>query len=460
MALVLHGSDTNRFLTSQMPDDNILPADLANRLWEGGPTKPFWGMTVIQVSPFVGDWLSSDRPPLQAAIDLVFRPFEFLRFNPNDIYVIVSTLCQAIWVPAIYILVRQLRFSRYATGYTLIWFAGCGFFLFHTVYTWPKLLSAALFLTGMAVLLYCEKKLPERNPAALLILGLLWSLALLAHGGILFSFLAIPFFPAAWRVAIGAPVPVLGALAVFVLMSIPWAVYQKYYDPPANRLIKMHLAGVDDVDPRGTFETLRDSYSSLTFSQWCQNRLGNVKTSLLWDNPDKWHVSQSAIAMRQYLNCEVFFRLSAALGFLNIGFVLLAAGWIWKKLRGPLDDTGWGELLVMNIGCYLIWIVMMFHPDGAIVHQGSFAMVILFMLIAIVGVMRLPVWMSGALLALEWVQFVFCRSFFLLHGSASQRGVVGLSGGILDSHRAFRRQPVGLFATDFFRLRKLPSTWC
>ena len=37
--------------------------------------------------------------------------------------------------------------------------------------------------------------------------------------------------------------------------------YQRYDDPPGDRLIKWHLAGVSEIDDRGSLETIVDSYT-------------------------------------------------------------------------------------------------------------------------------------------------------------------------------------------------------
>jgi len=400
LVLLLHGGDPSHAVSHQLPPDNILPRMLADRLWNGA-----------SVNPFYEDWLSSDRPPLQAALYLLCRPFEFLKFKTEDIYPITSILFQTTWLPALYLLARGLHFSRFAMGFMLVWFAGSGFFLVHSIYTWPKLLSASLFLGGLSILLFCAKNLPKKYPAALLGLSLLWALSLLSHGGILFSFLAVPLLPSAWRLAAAQPRAILGALAVFILMSLPWAAYQKFYDPPGNRLIKWHLGGAIPIDSRSSGETLRDSYGTLTFHQWLQNRRGNLQVSLFLDRPQA-DTFQSVAGLQYYLTSEGFFRITAVLGLLNIGFVVLVASCLMKKHRGPPDGSACGELLLMNIGCYLIWIVLMFRPDSAIVHQGSYAMIILFMMIAALGITKLPPWISLSLLACQWTFFTFAYLYY------------------------------------------------
>ncbi len=410
-----HGGDPARALRAPMPPDNILPEILADHFWNGGTVQNFWGITLLSVhdmGPFFGDWLSSDRPPLQAALFLVCRPLELPMFQHGDFYNVSALLFQSVWIPAVYLLARELQFPRVTLGLMLAWFAGSGFFLLHTAYAWPKLLAASLFLAGLAVILFCARNLPARNTGALLLLAVLWALALLSHGGIFFSFLAVPFLPTIWRVFVGSPASFWIALGVFVLMSLPWAAYQKFYDPPGNRLIKMHLAGVDGVDSRGILKTLHDSYTGITLVKWAYSRLGNVHTSLVGPGPKEAGAFQSVQAMRAYINEQTFCRVTGAVGLLNIGVIALIAGWLARKDEKLGEIPAWAELLWMNIACYMIWVLTIFRPDGAIVHQSSFAMIILFMMIGVWGLTKLPTWAGFSLLGLQWFLFSFGNLYY------------------------------------------------
>ncbi len=396
LILLLHGGEPRKALTVRLPEDNILPQILADRLWNGGAIRPFYG-----------DWLSSDRPPLQAAMYLFFRPVEFLGFNPDEVYAIVATLCQTVWIPAVFLLARMLGLHRYAIALTLAWFAGNGFFVLQSIYTWPKLFSASLFLAGLAVLLFCAKGLSGKKPGVFLFVGLFWALALLAHGGILFSLLAVPLLPMVWQLARTGPLVAIGAVAVFMTVNLPWLAYQHLYDPPANRLIKMHFAGVIDVDNRSTVQTLRDSYGALTFSQWLRSRWSDVETSACWNDPVKQGAFKSWEGLQDYINDHCFYRITAVLGLAGIGFLVLLAG-SWRKRRyEPEFDSFWQQLLWMNLGCYLIWVLLIFRPDQAVVHQGSYAMIILFLMMAMMGLARLPRWAGLLMLSLQWLQFGF-----------------------------------------------------
>ena len=93
--------------------------------------------------------------------------------------------------------------------------------------------------------------------------GLAW----LSHGSVAFSFLALAPF-AAWKLRRQWRLALPGTVIFFAMVG-PWIAYQKIYDPPANRLFKWHLAGQSERDPRGTWETIRDSLPLMSAKADC-----------------------------------------------------------------------------------------------------------------------------------------------------------------------------------------------
>ena len=123
-------------------------------------------------------------------------------------------------------------------------------------YVWPKLIAAAFLLAALALVISPPL---GRSGAAIwrvgALLGALLALGMLAHGASIYGIIPLVLIAAyrgipSWR-WIGA------AAAVGVVMMGSWSAYQNYDDPPGNRLIKWHLAGVTEIDDRGSLETDR-----------------------------------------------------------------------------------------------------------------------------------------------------------------------------------------------------------
>src|SRR6185295_10615381 len=86
--------------------------------------------------------------------------------------------------------------------------------------------------------------------------GLAW----LSHGGAAFSLIAVAPW-VLWRVFRGEGRAWLAAAAVFLLLAVPWFAYQRFYDPPGDRLLKWHLGGQEAKDESvGTWQVIRKSY--------------------------------------------------------------------------------------------------------------------------------------------------------------------------------------------------------
>src|SRR5262249_27487868 len=106
--------------------------------------------------------------------------------------------------------------------------------------------------------------------------GVAAALSLLAHGGAFFTLAALALVLCLPRRFPGIT-QALAAAAAFVLLLLPWWAYQRFDDPPSDRLIKWHLAGVIPIDDRPISRTLIESYAALTPAQLLKNKSDNLR---------------------------------------------------------------------------------------------------------------------------------------------------------------------------------------
>ncbi len=123
-----------------LPPDNILPRLVADRVVDG-----------VRGEPFMGDWLSSDRPPLQAGVATLSSPL-IPKGSRELSYQALATMLQLLVLPAGWVLLRRLRVSYVSTLGVVTATALSGTLALHSTYVWPKLLSAAYSLLLIAVL--------------------------------------------------------------------------------------------------------------------------------------------------------------------------------------------------------------------------------------------------------------------------------------------------------------------
>jgi hypothetical protein len=349
--------EQRRVMPWLLPTDNILPFVFAEKLYTGTPVRPYLQDT----------WKSSDRPPLQTGATLMQFPVWPLLKKLH--YHLLSTFLQALWVPALWIFLRRARAGLRVILAVLACCAFSGFFFLNTIYVWPKLLAAALALVGLSFS-PLARSTPYRFLDAVL-LGAGIALGALSHTGIL---LTIPGWVALYifrRFRLPRRSLATGVIVLLVLF-LPWTLYQKLYDPPGDKLMKMHLAG-DAESSRGLLQTISASYSKLSAATIVHNKLENLRVLFLRRNGYDSGILDGFLASN-------FFCVFQSLGILNIGFVLLGYRWLRPKGRASPELAAATRVLAVAATATLLWCGVMFGAGEAIIHQGSpLTMMLLFM---------------------------------------------------------------------------------
>jgi hypothetical protein len=349
---------SNRFVAG-MPGDDRLPFDFADLIYHGQRPRELGA-----------GWLSSDRPPLQEGWQLIGWPVTAgMGFSDQTASATASVWFQLSWVFALYGLLRSVGI---ASGRALFWVMAAslnGFFLFHTLFTWPKL-SAGAFVCGTFGVWVLGGS-PSRLRGAV-VGAVLAGLACLSHGGAAFSL--IPFIPwVAWRCF--RKETALWALAalVFALVVAPWMAYQRYYAPPGDRLLKMHLAGRDQVDNRSVGRDIAEAYGSLSWKEIVERKSANLAFQLEGNWSDAASFSATSADQRR---TDEFIHAFRELGWWNIAVPLLAVSLARASSRRRLAGASrqqWA-LGAWTVATVVIWCALMFTRTE--VSQGSFAVMI------------------------------------------------------------------------------------
>lgn len=351
--------------------DNQLPLLVAQRLAEGESTRH-----VLE------NWNGSDRPPLLVGlILLVSSPLvPIVGEVPAILALATGIAAQTLWVPALAAFSRSLGTSRRATMLTVIFVGVTGSTITNTVYTWPKLLSAAMVIAACALLIDAIRR-PVGLPSRLVGAVALAVLGVLSHGAALFT---LPLLVALALVALrGAPIgrvvrTVAVALAAAAVLWGPWIAYQRLADPPGDRLLKWHLAGVIDEDSRSFLEALVDSYRALTPGEWAAGRLANLAVAF---DPTPvrvpWCLCTELIADRRQVE---FFTTMGSLGLALVVLVVVLVIVIGRALvtrRLPHADRVLLAVVAASTACIVFWCVLIFLPGTTSPHQGSHVWVLL-----------------------------------------------------------------------------------
>jgi len=187
--------------------------------------------------------------------------------------------------------------------------------------------------------------------------------------------------------------------AVYLVLMAPWSAYQKFYNPPGDRLVKMHLAGLNDVDrqSRSSLQAILDSYQKLSPPEILNNKWENVKTLVdsPYSNADQW----------SWRRAKEFFHVLRGVSVLNVGWLVLLVT-LFQRTPSQITRRAQG---LMAIAAFSIgfWVLIMFGPSTTVIHQGSYATMMLLFTSLAVFLTQLPQWLCYALLSLQILLFTF-----------------------------------------------------
>jgi hypothetical protein len=363
-----------------LPADSDLPRFFAEWFYvyghQGSPVYP-------------GDWLASDRPPLQIGYVLAQRPFAFFDSLPH--YQVLGVLLQQLWIVGLWALLLAARLGALTRGLVMLTVLVSNLAIVNGFFVWPKLLPAAMLLAAAALIFTPLWDELRRRAWAAALLGLLFGLAMMGHGSSVFGVIPLALV-AAWRGLPNWRWIGVAALAVLVVM-VPWSAYQKYDQPPGNRLVKWTLAGVVEIDERGTTEAIVDSYREVGFGGALrykrENLLAMTGGEPAWEALERagGHLGDGDLESTvRELRAIGFYYFLPSLGLLLIApFVMLAA-----RRRGRERPREWSFALlclaVVGTGC-LAWGLLAYGnlASRPSIHVGSYLLPILAFVGMVVG---------------------------------------------------------------------------
>jgi hypothetical protein len=399
----IHGGTGSALLTAEyrftgwgLPSDNDIPRFFAAWFYAHGHTpRP----------PVYSSFLFSDRPPLQVGYVLMQAPFGS-HATADLNYQLLGVILQQLWIVGLWALLLAARVGRITRALAVIMVLLSDLAIVNGFFVWPKMLAAAMLLAAAALVatpLWSE--LRRSAWAAALVAGL-FGLAMLGHGSSIFGIIPLALVAAvrgvpSWRwLAIG--------VAVGAAFVVPWSSYQKYADPPGNRLTKEALAGLATADSRSTLQDVVDAYRRAGIGGTFHNKEGNFETMAgiggaapdlikgAVDATDSGKVTSAVDDIRAVF----FYFFLPSLGLLAIVPVLMAIG----RRRRAADSAEWGLAMtcyaIAGVGC-LIWGLVMFGnwTSTTVLHLGSYALPVLALSAGVAGVRavfpRFALWWVG-----------------------------------------------------------------
>lgn len=366
--------------THPLPSDNVIPYDFAFYLRSGEVP-----------SPMHGDWLSSDRPPLQTGLYLALAfPFGA---ETHAVYQLVSTLLQMLVVPTTFLALLSLGVDRRSAAIGALIVGLSPLVLIHATFVWPKLLPAAMLLLAWALHFGPPYQAIRHDWRAGAVIGLLSVGAALSHGASIFTLIGFALAALATG-RVSSLRYAAAALGTFVATYLTWVAYQTYLDPPGDRLIKWHLADVIPVeDTRSAWEATRDAYAGMPFQEF----LDQIRVK--FSNAAAGPFDFLTIGPQDAFRGAAFYHFMPAMGVIGLLSIIAVLVTIFSR-RSPLA--------VAVVLPFAVWIVSIFSVSGVLVHQSSFFPIIASMILFVGLVGRWPVVAA----AFVGAQFVFALALF------------------------------------------------
>jgi hypothetical protein len=392
----LHGGTDDPLVTAMsrfshmLPGDNYLPLYFAEWFLEHGHHG---------TPPDYASFLSSDRPPLQIGYALLQHPFGWSGGQLS--YQVEGVLLQQLWIVGLWALLLATRLERITRVLTSVAVLLSSLAIVNGFFVWPKMLPAAMLLAAAALVMTPLWDDVRRRLWGAALVAVLCALALLSHGSSVFG--VIPLVAvAAWR---GIPSwRWLGvAAAVGVVLMGSWSTYQKYGDPPGDRLTKWTLAGFTGIDDRGVGETIIDAYEEAGFDGVVDNKVDNFEAMaggrLFFDGTRAALEGGDLEVIVLTLRIDAFFYLLPSMGLLLLAPFAMAA--MRRRRREP---AAWSLALscfaVFAIGA-VAWGLILFgnFESRAIVHVSSYLLPLLGIVGGVVGLRsvlpRFSLWYVG-----------------------------------------------------------------
>jgi hypothetical protein len=349
-----------------LPPDNTIPTLFAEGIFAGEVPKPL-----------IGDWLSSDRPPLQSGVLLWTYVWQSRDREVADLA--LSAILQCLFLAGLWSFLSACNMTRRCRGLIVTACLFSGFVCLNGFYTWPKLFPAAFLLSAAAYLLTDRPFSQRHRLREGALAGALAGLAMLCHGGSMFALLGLGF-----TIVLVRRLPSFEFLAAMAaaaaLLYVPWMLYQRLYDPPGDRLLKWHIGGtVRPVPQESLTEVLLKNYRELSLKEMIHNKRSNFE-ALAGDLPEAARqlkllvggAPKSRYQAAGYLRDNAFSTWIPCVGLAVFGPLALLAS-PRKRPEFKLASRLW-----FCIGLTLVlWCLLMFGPATTGVHQGTYFTVIL-----------------------------------------------------------------------------------
>jgi hypothetical protein len=272
------------FIVNRLFQENSSPDYLAQKLWIDNifNGRSPWG---IFVDPNHGKTLLSDRPPMLAGIVMIY--YSWIPANLGfHFFMAMTTVLSLSWISAMWAILRTANLPLLRTALFIFALSQTYYFLFSTVYSWPKALSGTLF-TGAFILLVLEPILTKKKlgNSAIILGSILGGLSIMTHNSTILLLIPLCLMLVTPKLFPGIRLTIVGFTIVGIILS-PW-VYIKSNNEYSMSNLSTYTLSTPAEDPMpdeflnlSAYEAAKITYSKLTVKEIIKNKLYNLKSIL------------------------------------------------------------------------------------------------------------------------------------------------------------------------------------
>jgi hypothetical protein len=429
---LMHGAGTtplllagNRFGPPLLARDNAIPKMFADAVYVGKIPKPL-----------MADWLSSDRPPLQTGNTLWTYPWT--SGNRDLPYLALAVILQCSFLAALWNFLTVCNVNRKPMALALATCIFSGFAFLNGFFTWPKLYPTGFLLIAVSYLLTGRYYQVRHRMTIGAMVGSAAAFAILCHGGSILALMAIAAAMLLLRRFPGRRF-LLGMAVAVLLLYTPWVLYQKLYDPPGDRLLRWHLAGVVSPEPHGSFTSLLfNRYGELQSGELLQLKVSNFQNiagnlpKFLGDAGEFGEAlvtgsSSTRDAAAALIRRTMFLHWIPNIGLAFLGPLVLLV-WSFSHRRRGTEFVVATRMWLLTGLTLTIWSLVLFGPVGTIPHQGTYLTELLALAGSCLAFWAVHPWLCAGMTAAQvlWNALLF----IWLTPAAPQIGVGAVSGPV------------------------------
>jgi hypothetical protein len=392
------------------PGTGAGPDYLIQKHWVDGLSGGFppWNMVL---DPDGARTTVADRAPLLAGIVLMFN--SLIPGSYRFVYFMAITSAASLaWIPAIWSLARSAGLNLTRTTALIATLTLLFYFLFSTVFSWPKALSGSLYV-GAFILLFLERN-SESTTTSLrsIILGAGFAgLAYVTHNstGLLLLVTAALLLLPKRRLSLAHTIIAAG---VFLAIAAPYTILKSTHEIAPSQLAKFTLTNNliktvprSEFDAMSTLDAVNKYYSTLTLQEIIHFKVDNIAEIFIM--PCLLQCADMSIKESQAME---LMPIMASLKFFNFGWLitipLLLMG---SEILGL--PSNWNRLQIVSRDCLsialsglLVYALIAFHHVTNIVSSGF-----ILLLITALGIMifSLPKKMIALFVVLVAANFIW-----------------------------------------------------